>query len=410
MTRLFATLGLLPRRSAGPLLAAALLGTSGCALRGHPELPAPLAFSAEVHRILSTELLSPEYYDAQIRLETMGPGVDAVLVALAGSPEARTTARANALILLADRRSPAALGTLRRALLTSNLEMLRSAAVLGLQRLASTSDTAANLIRSAVGDPARTVRLNALQALDIRDVETLRTVFATESDPEVRQVAMQLIALAESRGAPLGADAEGVLRTTAFGTDPRLAFRAARTDPTGGFAVGSLRVEISQARDVELGEAVEVVGNVVPAFFSPDRSKVVYEVGREIRVLDLVSRDVRSLGPGVAPRLIPFTHQFVFLREQPDARRETAGGTELRYVVHRGSFLEEAVEPIGTLLAVAQPDLHANYSPVRWMVVGETTEGFVLRGEGIVPFLLPNPIWSPAPARDDRFDDRRLMR
>ncbi len=385
------------------IAAAALVGTSGCALRAHSDLPAPLAFTAEVHRILSTDLLSPGYYDALNRLEGMGPEVDAVLVALAHSPEARTTARANALILLADRRSPAAIGALRQALLTSNIEMLRSAAVLGLQRLAPTSDTAANLIRSAVGDRARTVRLSALQALDIRDVGMIRRVLAMEKDPEVRQVAMQLIALAESRGAPLGADEQGVLRTTGFGTDPRLAFRTSRAAPASGHAVGDLRVEISQARDVPLGFGIEVVGNVVPAFFSPDRSKVVYEIDREIQVLDLVSRAVSSLGPGIAPRLIPFTYQFVFLRERPETRRAIPDGTEIRYAVYRASFLDGEVTQIGELMAVARPDLHANYSPVRWMVVGESPEGFALRGEGIVPFLLPTPVWSPAPVRDERF-------
>lgn len=391
------------RAAVAAVLASTLAGTSGCALRRSHDLPAPLAFTAEVHRILTTDLLSPGYYDALSRLEGMGPEVDAVLVALARSAEARTTARANALILLADRRSPAAIDALRHALLTSNIEMLRSAAVLGLQRLAPTSDAAANLIRTAVGDRARTVRLNALQALDIRDVEMIRALLAAEKDPEVRQVAMQLIALAESRGAPLGADEEGVLRTTGFGTDPRLAFRPATRDSAGGHASGELRVEIAQARDVPLGEAVEVVADVVPAFFSPDRSKVVYEVEREIRVLDLVTREVRSLGEGLAPRLVPFTYQFVFLRELPGARRPAADRTEIRYAVRRASFIDSEVAELGELVAVARPDLHDNYSPVRWMVVGESPEGFALRGEGIVPFLLPTPVWSPTPMRDERF-------
>jgi len=391
------------RAAMAALLASTVAATSGCALRRSGELPAPLAFSAEVHRILSTDLLSPEYYDALSRLEGMGPEVDAVLVSLARSAEARTSARANALILLADRHSPAAVGSLRHALLTSNIEMLRSAAVLGLQRLAPTSEEAANLIRSAVGDRARTVRLNALQALDIRDVGTIRSLLEAERDPEVRQVAMQLVALAESRGAPIEADSAGVLRTTGFGTDPRLAFRPSAVDAEGGHGVGELRVEIAQARDVPLGEAVEVVGSVLPAFFSPDRSKVVYEAGREIRVLDLVSREVRVLGPGIAPRLVPFTYQFVYLEEAPDSRRQVADGTEIRYAVRRASFIDGETAELGELVAVARDEVHDHYSPVRWMVVDETPEGFALHGEGIVPFLLPSPVWTPAPMRDERF-------
>lgn len=395
------------RAAITPLTAAALLGAAACAPRHAPDLPGPLAFSAEVHRILSTGLLSPQYYDAQHRLELMGPEVDAVLVALADSPEARTSARANALILLADRGSPAALGALRRALLTSNIEMLRSAAVLGLQRLAPTSDSAANLLRSAVSDPARTVRLNALQALDTRDVDTIRGLLASERDPAVRQVALQLIALAESRGGPLGMEEDGSLRTIGFGTDPRLAFRAERVDSAGGYTVGELRVEIPQARDLPLGSQVEVVRRVVPAFFSPDRSKVVYEAEREIRMLDLVSRETRSLGPGIAPRLIPLTYEFVFLRERPEERVEAGSETALRYTVYRASFVGADVDPLGELHAVASPGVHQNYSPVRWMTVGETPEGFVLRGDGIVPFLLPTPLWAPTPLREPEFDLRR---
>jgi len=396
------------RRPVWPLLAVALVGLSGC-LRGHaPELPAPAAFTAEVQRILAIELLSPEYYDARNRLARMGPEVDAVLVELARSPEAKTVARANALVLLADRGSPAAIPALRRALLTENVEMLRSAAVQGLARLAPRSDTAANLLRSAVSDPARTVRLNALQALDIRDIAVIRALLQVESDPEVRQIALQLVSLAESRGAPIAPDDKGALRTTGWGSDPRLVYRALRVDTAGEYSSGELRVEVPQGRDIPLGDAVEVVAGVIPAFFSPDRSKVVYEVNREIRVLDLVTRELRPLGSGVAPRLVPFTHQFVFLRELPEGRHELQEGTEIRYRVMRASFIDADLDAIGELRAEARAEVHKSYSPVRWMVVGETPDGFVLRGEGISTFLLPTPIFRPAPGeRSGRFDRGR---
>ena len=53
-------------------------------------------------------------------------------------------------------------------------------------------------------------------------------------------------------------------------------------------------------------------------------------------------------------------------------------------------------EHIGELQALARSDLHGNYSPARWMVVAETADGFVLRGEGLSTFKLPASIWNPA--------------
>ncbi len=376
-------------RTAGLALVASLLVLPACAHRAPPPQPAePLHFSHEVRRLLSADRSSMEYYDARARLEEMGPEVDAVLVTLARDPRSRPVPRSNALILLAERRSPVAIDVLGQVLLSEEVEMLRSAAVLGLQRLAPQSDSAASLIRSAVGDPARTVRLNALQALDIRDVETIRELLETETDAEVRTIAVQLVSLAESRGAPLAPDRRGALRTVGMETDPQIVFRGATVD-VRGIAVGDLRVELPNAPDVPLAAAAEVVGGVVPAFFSQDRSRVVYEADREIHVVDLGARETRRLGAGIAPRVIPFSRQFVFLREIVELRQDHEEGTELHYEVYRAGF--EGGEPvlIGTTTALARMRAFANYSPVRWMVVGETRDGFALRGFGVREFGLP---------------------
>lgn len=346
-------------------------------------------FAHEVRRLLAADRASLEYYDARARLEAMGPELDAVLVALARDSRARPVPRANALILLAERQSPAAISVLGQVLLGEEVEMLRSAAVLGLQRLAPASDTAASLVRSAVGDPARTVRLNALLALDIREVETIRELLQTETDPEVRTIAVQLVALAESRGAQLAIDRRGALRTTGMDTDPQIVFRPADIQQTFNVAVGDLRVELPSAPDVPLGASAEVVAGVVPAFFSPDRSRVVHEIEREIRVVDLATRQVRSVGAGIAPRVVPFSDQFVFLREVPELRREQGEVTELHYSVYRASFLNGEAELIGTTTAIARAGRYGNYSAARWMVVGETPEGFALRGFGVTDFPLP---------------------
>lgn len=388
-------LRLLSWRAAAP----ALLGLAACAPHRAPVLPAPARFSMEVRQILNHRESSPDFYRARSRLEQMGPEVDGVLVELVRDPQARTLARGNALLLLADRNSPAAIPVLRRVLLSEPDEDLRATGILALQRLARQSDEAQNLMRAAVSDPSRAVRLNALQGLDVRDMSTLRALVATEPDAEVRHVAVQLISIFESRGAPLAPDRRGALRTAGDGMDPQIVFRPVRADSVSDLAVGDLRIELPNAQDIPLAPLAEVVGGVVPAFFASDRSRAVYEVDREIRTIDLANRSVVSFGAGIAPRVIPFSKDFIFLRPIADAGKELSEGTELRYSVYRAGFEDTQAVLIGELTATARPDRHANYSPARWMAVGESPTGFVLRGDGITTFPLTPPITELVPGR-----------
>jgi hypothetical protein len=384
---------LLPWRSAAP----ALLGLAACAPNRPPELPAPARFSMEVRQILNHRESSPDFFRARSRIEQMGPEVDAILVSLARDPDAKTLARGNALLLLADRRSPAAISVLRRVILAEPDEEVRAMAVLALQRLAAESEEASNLIRAAVSDPSRAVRLNALQVLDVRDITTLRALVEHEPDPEVRHVAVQLIAIFESRGAPLAPDRRGALRTAGDATDPQIVFRPVRADTISDLAVGDLRIELPNAPDIALAPLAEVVGRVVPAFFAPDRSRAVYEVDREIRTVNLANHHMISLGPGIAPRVIPFSNDFVFLRPVADAGTELPDATELHYEVFRAGFDDTQAKLVGEMTATARPERHANYSPVRWMAVGESPNGFVLRGDGVSTFPLSTPPDEPLP-------------
>lgn len=355
----------------------------------------PRTFTEQVQQILREEEPSAEQVRAHGRLESMGPELDPVLVALAGDERANPTARANALILLADRRAPAALPTLQRLLREAGDERVRSGAVLGLQRLKGESEEAARAIRGAIDDPSRRVRLNVLQALDVEEVEVIRSLLDSEEDREVRKIAEQLVALAESRGAPLAAERNGEVATIEIQGEPRLVFRAARRDTAAGVAVGALFAELPSGIVLPIAERVEVVAGVVPAFFSPDRSAVVYEAEGEIQLRDLRAGTTRTVGSGVAPRPIPFADGFVFLREQGGRRQSTRAGMELRYEVLRASFSGGEPERLGVLRAVAQRNRFGNQSPVRWMVIGEGPVGFVLRGERVTTFALPAPFEGP---------------
>lgn len=392
-----------PVRYAGPVRATAVVlfvvVIAGCASTRTQELQGSQRLALEVRAILGIDWPSEEYQRQRQRLLAMGPEIDSILVAVAQDERARAEARADALDILAERQSPVALAMLRSALQDEN-EKLRSAAVLGLNRLAPNSEPALELIRLAAEDRSRTVRLNALQSLDISEVQTIRGVLERETDPEVREVAFQLVSLAEARGASLVPDQEGTLRTASSDTEPQIVFRPVRKEEFANVSFGELRVEIPNGPDIPLAHNAEVVANVVPAFFSPDRGDIVAEAEGEIRVIHLDSRHVRSLGNGLAPRLIPFSQNFVFLRERADSQISTAEGMAVTYDVYRAGFHVPDVEHIGNLRAVTKSDVNAGESPVRWMVVGEYEEGFALRGENIETFPLPTPVWNTGGQHD----------
>ena len=136
--------------------------------------------------------------------------------------------------------------------------------------------------------------------------------------------------------------------------------------------------------------------NVVPAFFSPDRSAVVAEAEGEIRVYQIADRSIRAVAEGMAPRLVPFSDQFVFVRERSTIHDPLTSVRRILYDVYRSSFEDPEVEWIGDLRAVSQDDINDGVSPVRWMVVTEAGEGFVLRGENVETFPLPAPQVSPS--------------
>ena len=377
------------------LLLSISIGFGGCVGRRQPDLSDPAHFRLAIRDLLRKDRPTPEYYEMWSRLQDMGPEVDAVLLALARDRAVNTVVRSNALILLAERRAPGALDALERALTGDSHPRLRAAAVLGLQRLAPVAPEAMRLIREAVYDPVRAVRLNALQALDVGDVVTVRAVLEKERDNEVRQVAMQLISIAEARGAPLAMDRRGALRSTGAGLDPQIVFRPTRVDPATGLAIGDLRLELPGTTDIPLSSAVEVSHHVVPAFFSPDRARVVFESEGQIRIADIPSRSSRSIGAGTAPRVVPFSNHFVFLREESRVAGRENRGAELVYAVYDADFGGGEAERIGELHASTRPEQGLDHSPVRTMLVAETPEGFVLRGDGLRTFLLPARVWGP---------------
>lgn len=387
----------------GALALAGLAALGGCAAMmqssAQPRYGNRL-FVNEVVRILNVDEPSPAFYRERARLEVMGPELDAVLIGLVEDESRDENVRANSVILLADRRAGGSMHLLRRQLATSQSDLVRAAAVRGLQRFAPDSAGARNALRAAAGDPSALVRLNVLSRLDVEDAALIRALLVREDDPRVRTIARQLLELLEARGARLVRDPRGDLRTSGRENAPQIVFNPTWRDSLGGVEIGGLWVEMPGSTTlVPLAQEVQVVGEVVPAFFNIERSLVAFEAGGEIRIRDLRSGGTRVVGPGAAPRVIPFTDHIVFVRPQPDGVKPVGDAATVTYDVVRASLVSGAPEVIGRLEARVRPDVHAGASPVRWMVVGETRNGFVLRGPGVTPFELPGPYETPAPQR-----------
>jgi hypothetical protein len=389
-----------PRFPARILAAAALVLLGGCGSLFRRSPPPGYPFQRlyyDASRVLDVAEPDPAFYRERARLEVAGRELDEVLTALIVDPSRKDHVRANAVTLLADREGFNAVGVLRRQLVSATADPVREAAAVGLRRFAADSAGARNALRAALVDPVWRVRLAALQGLDVEDARAVRALLEREDDARVQVVARQLLTLFEARGAPLMRGERGDLRTSGGDTVPRLVFQPAAGEGPEGVRHGALWVELPGSNElVPLAQEVEVVGDVVPAFFDPQRRAVVFEAGRQIQIRDLQSGETRTIAAGVAPRPIPFTDRFVFVRE---ASRTPAGGgaTELEYEVMRASFTGGDAQVVARLRTRARPQWFGGASPVRTMVVGERREGFVLRGPGIEPIVLETPAEAPPP-------------
>jgi hypothetical protein len=387
----------------GALALAGLASLGGCVLLQPSEPPryGNRVFVNQVVRILDVDEPSPAYYRERERLVVMGPELDAVLIGLVEDESQDDNVRANSIVLLADRGAPGSMHLLRRQLTTSASDVVRAAAVRGLQRFAPDSAGARNALRAAAGDPSALVRLNVLSRLEVEDAALIRALLAREDDARVRTIARQLLELLEARGARLVRDPRGDLRTSGREGAPQIVFNPTWRDSLGGVEIGGLWVEMPGSTTlVPLAQEVEVVAEVVPAFFNVERTLVAYEAGGEVRIRDLrPGGGTRVVGAGTAPRVIPFTDHIVFVRPQRDGVKPVGDAFTVSYDVVRASLVSGGPEVIGRLDARVRPDVHAGASPVRWMVVGETANGFVLRGPGLTSFELPGPYETPAPQR-----------
>jgi hypothetical protein len=270
-------------------------------------------------------------------------------------------------------------------------ERVRIAAVGGMREFMTVRpDPAIEVLAIALKDPSTRVQTTALQILGDRDVELLREFYARSQNKEMRTITLDLIRVAEERGAPLVPGANGVLeRATTAGA--KLSFKPTTRWPEWDAAVGELTVTPAGGKPMLVASGVEVVGNVVPAFFTNEGKTLVYEKNRAIYARDLAGGEERKLADGIAPRVLPFTADVLYFSEVRNRRSETPNSFGLKYDVMRIPAAGGTAVSVGQVGANALNALKGNYSTVRWSRIEEQEGTFFLVGEMIDSFKLPSP-------------------
>jgi len=408
-----------------------LLVGAGCAGRGGHVVPEPVddrPMPADPEERLRWALANRQSRERLAALDALADSLrnlDRQLARIVEDSTAHPVVRANAIALLGERHATSELGAFWTALEDRD-PRVRASAARALEGIIVLDQSGAiRLLRRALRDREPVVQAEALRSLGDADVDLLRAYLDSGPRPELARIATDLIRSAEERGAPLraiasrpavsragagdaarpgrdalakhaSAGATGFVLERTAASGPRLEFRATRTWPQWDAAVGELVVTPPGGAPVSVSSEVEVVGRVVPAFFSPDGRYLVYEAARQIRVRDLAGGDERVVGPGIAPRVVPFSDSFVFLREIPGQRQEGRDKIDIAYTVYHAAFAGGEPRSMGEIRAVLRMDKRGMYSPVRWMRVREREGVFVLEGESMGTFVLPDPFSSRA--------------
>jgi hypothetical protein len=269
---------------------------------------------------------------------------------------------------------------------------VRAAAVVAAGKLFAKSGSAGTgVLVAALEDTTPAVQAKALELLGARDLPLLRDFLARHPTGEAATIARGLVHAGEDRGAPLEADSAGVLRRVTAG-GLRLEFRPTRSWPEWDAAVGTVTIGGGTSPALTIPD-VEVVRQVVPVFFSPGETAIVYEQGRRIYVRNLQTGQVHDVGVGIAPRPLPFTEEFVYGRVNPTGTGDLQERSRIYYDVLRAGFRPRADDPrfVGSLETWAEMKLNGSYSPLRWIQVREQGGQFTLEGVGSQTLKLPDP-------------------
>lgn len=246
--------------------------------------------------------------------------------------------------------------------------------------------SAVPILARGLTDPVMGIQAKALQELRDRDLELLRWYIDTDPPQELAEIALATVRFAEARGAPLSPGPDGTLRRVAP-AGVELVLRPDTLWPQWDALMGTLSAAPEDGMARTLADSVEAVAGIIPAVVDASGRYVALETARRIEVHDLVTGAVRAIGPGLAPRPMPFTPDFLYFQRLPGTR----GPLELRYEVVRQAFGEGAGMVFDTVIVAARPGLRGGLSPLRWVRVHDRGTRFVLHTDGLHNHVLPSP-------------------
>jgi hypothetical protein len=392
-----------------PFLAAALVQTlaaGACAARPNvPSPPDPLSFpfDSALFAVLATDP-GPAQLAAFERFEALrGAFMTDTLAVIAEDTAIHSLLRANAIRLIGQRLDLANFIVVPPAFDDPDVRVRLAAVAAAREFLVPRPDAATRLLGLALRDSSTAVQALALEALAGRDAAVLMEYLGRSPPPQLATVARDLLTVAGQRGDPLEpVDSTGRLERTGPGGHT-LVYRPDQRWEQWELSAGSLELVPAGAAPVRIG-FVEVAAAVIPAFFSPDGRYLVFESDRTIRVHDVPGATTREVGPGIAPRPIPFTDDFVYMREEEGGRAEMQTGARILYDVVRAPFAASAggvtMEPavLMTVGANANFEVRGGASPLRWARVVETSPGmFSIIAGNADPIPLPDPFGAFSP-------------
>ncbi|HEX6587632.1 MAG TPA: hypothetical protein VF039_01315, partial [Longimicrobiales bacterium] len=377
-------------RSINTLLLA--LALAACARATQPALEAPAAREPMTPRTHLLAILDSEFTNDQTAAfagfaQRNGAETNGLLRDLALDPAVPALARANAVLRMGEARMRA-FDVYARTIEDPD-PRVRGATLGAVGPLAQGAmDAARPIFARGLRDAEVGVQAKAIQELRDQDLELLRDFVAQTTDAELRDVALQTLRNAEAWGAPLLPEADGTLRRIAP-TGLELILRPVRRMPEAALAEGVLAVRAPDGAERVIADTVETVGGVIPAVADPMGRFLAVETARRIEVHDLESGAIRIVGPGSAPRPLPFSPDFFYFREI--ARRDQRGTTALLYEMVRASFQGGAPVVFDSVMVTAQPGRRADMSPIRWARVRDRGTAFVVETDGLANHALPSP-------------------
>lgn len=245
--------------------------------------------------------------------------------------------------------------------------------------------SAVPILARGLTDPVVGIQAKALQELRDRDLDLLRWYIDTDPPPELARIALETVRFAEARGAPLTPEPDGTLRRVAP-AGIELVLRPDTAWPQWDALMGTLSAAPEGGTARILADSVEAVAGIIPAVVDASGRYVAVEAARRIEVHDLVTGHVRVVGPGLAPRPMPFTPDFLYFRRLSDR-----APMQLRYEVVRQPFDDGAAMVFDTVIVTARPSLRGGLSPLRWVRVHDRGTRFVLHTDGLHNHVLPSP-------------------